>query len=116
VPKIDREQADLVKPAPEKEQGREMKKIPIGALKEFANKYGCDHVIVFATTGKIEHVATWGRSIKDCDQAAQFGDMMKDVLGWPKSLHAVPNRVKRLQERVKELEGVLDEIEAEKRG
>lgn len=81
-------------------------KLPIKALKELANKFGYSVVIVYAydAENNMQHVATWGRTIKLCDQAAQLGNMMKDALGWPASLHAEPNRVKKLQERIKELE------------
>ena len=83
-------------------------RLPIKALKELANKYNYSVVVVYAydVDGKISHVATWGRTIKLCDQAAQWGNMMKDALGWPKSLHAMPNRVKKIQERLKEREQI----------
>lgn len=81
--------------------------IPIKALNELSQKYGYDHIIVFATKEKMQYVATYGRTIEECDQAAQFGDKMKDGLGWPESLHAAPSRVRALQKRVKELEAQL---------
>ena len=81
--------------------------IPIKALKELSRKYGYDHIIMFATKGKMQYVATYGRTIEECDEAAQFGDKMKDGLGWPESLHAAPSRVRALQKRVKELEAQL---------
>ncbi len=83
--------------------------IPIKALEELSKKYGYDHIICFATKGKTQYVATYGRTIEECDQAAQFGDKMKDMLGWPESLHAAPSRVRQLQKRVKELEAQLRE-------
>ncbi len=81
-------------------------RLPIKALKELANKFGYSVVVVYAWDAekKMQHIATWGRTIKLCDQAAQWGNMMKDALGWPESLHAEPDRVKKLQERIKELE------------
>lgn len=81
-------------------------KLPIKALKELANKYDYSVLVIYAydAESKMQHVATWGRTLKLCDQAAQWGNMMKDALGWPESLHAEPNRVKRLQERIKKLE------------
>jgi hypothetical protein len=81
-------------------------RLPVKALKELANKYGYAVVVVYAfeAESKISHVATWGRTIKLCDQAAQWGNMLKDALGWPERLHAEPNRVKKMQERIKELE------------
>ena len=78
--------------------------IPIKVLEELSKKYGYDHIICFATKGKIEYVATYGRTIEECDRAAQFGDKMKDALGWPESLHQAPARVRLLQMRIKELE------------
>jgi hypothetical protein len=85
-------------------------KIPIKALKELASKYGYDHVICFATEGKEQYVATYGRTIQECDQAAQFGDMMKDALGWPERLHAAPSRVRSLQKQVKLLQNQLSTL------
>ena len=85
--------------------------IPIKALKEISQKYGYDHIICFATKGKTQYVATYGTTIQACDEAAQFGDKMKDGLGWPESLHAAPSRVRALQKRVKELEAQLQAAE-----
>lgn len=84
-----------------------MSKIPIKALKELSKKYELDHVIVFATEGETQHVATYGRTIDECSEAADFGNEMKDALGWPKSLHQQPSRVRKLQARIKELEAEL---------
>ena len=88
-------------------------RLPIKAVKLFALKYGYSHVVIYAydTQNNMAHVATYGRTITESDQAAQFGDMMKDALGWPESLHAVPNRVKVLQDRIKELEQALRSYE-----
>ena len=85
--------------------------IPIKALRELSKKYGYDHIICFATKGKMQYVATYGNTIQACDEAAQFGDKMKDGLGWPESLHAAPSRVRSLQKRVKELEAQLEAVE-----
>jgi hypothetical protein len=77
-------------------------RLPIAALKDLANRYRYDVVIVYTydATSRTQHVATWGRTIEQCDQAAQWGDRMKDALGWPESLHAAPNRVKKLQAEI----------------
>lgn len=85
-------------------------RLPIKALKEVANKYGYSVFVAYAydSEKKIQHIATWGRTIKLCDQAAQWGNMMKDALGWPESLHAEPSRVKKLQERTKKLQEAGD--------
>lgn len=84
--------------------------IPIKSLKELSQKYGYDHIICFATKGKMQYIATYGRTIQECDQAAQFGDKMKDALGWPESLHAAPSRVRKLQKRIKELEEAYENM------
>lgn len=78
--------------------------IPIKVLKEISQKYGYDHIICFATKKKIQYIATYGNTLQSCDEAAQFGDKLKDKLGWPESLHAIPSRVKTIQKRIKELE------------
>lgn len=88
-----------------------MSRIPIKSLKELANGSGQDIVIVFAvdSDGETTHVATWGRSADDCSRAADWGNRMKDKLGWPKSLHAQPSRVRKLQAQIKELKAKLGE-------
>ena len=89
-------------------------RIPIKALKEFSEKYKLTHVIVLAhdENGETDHVATYGRTIEQCSQAADFGNKLKDELGWPQSLHKQPLRVQRLQKRIKELKeklkGIID--------
>ena len=85
-------------------------RIPIKALKELANRYGLEHVILFTHESKSDthHVATWGRSTVACSEAADFGNKLKDTLGWPASLHSQPSRVKKLQQRIKELEKRLN--------
>lgn len=86
-----------------------MSRIPIKALKQIGNEHKQDILIVFGvdSDGETTHVATWGRSIDDCSRAADWGNKMKEKLGWPKSLFAQPSRVKKLQARVKELEAEL---------
>ena len=74
-------------------------RLPIQALKEIGNKYGYSVVVVYAfdDSKARQHIASWGKTIILCDQAAQWADKLKDALGWPESLHAMPNRVKKLQ-------------------
>jgi len=90
-------------------------RIPIKALKEFSKKYKLTHVIVLAhdENGQTDHVATYGQTIEQCSQAADFGNKLKDKLGWPKSLHAQPSRVRSLQKQIKELKAKLIEGEKE---
>ena len=81
--------------------------IPISALKKFADEYEYDHLIMFCTFGKFQYIATYGKTIEECDQAAQFGDKLKDAMGWPETLHAMPSRVKKLTAKVQQLEALL---------
>jgi hypothetical protein len=83
-------------------------RIPIKALKIMATHLKLTHVVVFAYDGKSEHVASYGKTLEGCSQAADFANRMKDALGWPKSLHAQPARVRRLEARIKELEEKLE--------
>ncbi len=87
--------------------------IPIKDLKALSKKCGYDHVICFATKGKMQFVATYGRTIHECDEAAQFGDKMKDLLGWPESLHAAPSRVRKLQSDIDRLTAEVERLERE---
>jgi hypothetical protein len=73
------------------------KRIPIAAAKRIADEHGCSQVIVLAfdTEGRT-HVVTYGRTLKDCEQAAAGGNKMKQVMGWPEELcQAKPARVAR---------------------
>lgn len=85
-------------------------RIPIKALKELSKKYKLTHVIVLAHSIEEDHVATYGTTVHHCSQAADFGNRLKDVLGWPKSLHAQPSRVKKLQEEIKDLKKRITEL------
>jgi len=67
-----------------------MKRIPIKAAKEVAEKYGYDQVIIIARkVGEAheahgEHCTTYGIDRKHCDAAARIGDFLKHkVMGWP---------------------------------
>lgn len=82
-------------------------KIPIKNAKEFAIKHNLSQIIIFGYDGKEQHVATWGKSIEDCASAAEGGNQIKTLCGWPNSLHAEPSRVRKLQTRIKELERQL---------
>ena len=86
-------------------------RIPIKAVKELAAKCGLSHAIVFAFDGEQSHIATYGKTIEACSQAADFGNTLKRALGWPESLQSQPSRVRRLQARIKELEAQLKELE-----
>ncbi len=75
-------------------------RVPIKAVREFGKKFGMSHVIIFAKEKdgkKRSWVSTWGLTTVQCGEAADFGNWLKDSLGWPASLHAQPSRVKRLR-------------------
>ena len=84
-----------------------MKTIPISSLKKISEEFGYDHIIMFCTAGKEQFIATYGKNIEQCDQAAQFGDKLKDAMGWPESLHAMPSRVHALQTQIADLKYYL---------
>ncbi len=79
-------------------------RIQIKDVKGLAVKRSLTHVIIFAYDGKQQHVATYGKTIEACSQAANLGNKLKTALGWPESLQKQPSRVRRLQARIKELE------------
>lgn len=95
-----------------------MRPIPIEAAKTISKTYDYDHVIIFGWNRQhnTQHVTTYGRTLIDCDQVAQGGNMLKaKLLNWPSELCGIePNRVLKLRAeieilkaRVKELEGTL---------
>jgi len=73
-------------------------RIPIRAAKFVAEEFNLDQVILLAfskTTGQT-HVVTYGKTVADCEQAAQGGNRMKRALGWPEELcNAVPARARK---------------------
>ncbi len=64
-----------------------MKRIPIRAGKEIAEKYGYDQVVIMARKvgdGGGEHVTTYGVDVANCSVAARIGDFFKHkLMGWP---------------------------------
>ncbi|HEY1753699.1 MAG TPA: hypothetical protein VGG29_20750 [Caulobacteraceae bacterium] len=83
------------------------RRIPIAAARELAKQLGLRQVILLAWDGERTHVVTYGKTVEDCDQAAQGGDKLKAALGWPESLNAIPSRVKALQAKVDRLEAAI---------
>lgn len=74
------------------------KRIPIKDAKEIGLKNGYSQVIIVAWDGETSttSVCTWGKSLKDCDQAAMGGNFVKKALGWPDHLcQDKPARIKR---------------------
>ena len=77
------------------------KRIPIADAKRIGEAHGYSQVIIVAWDQKtgIESVCTWGKSITDCDQAANGGNFVKKAMGWPdEHCHAKPSRIKRKEE------------------
>lgn len=74
--------------------------VPVTAAKRIAKEFDKDQVIVVtwdAAHGKT-HVTTYGKTVEECAQAAEGGNLVKRALGWPESLcDAAPPRVKRLK-------------------
>lgn len=81
-------------------------RLPIQDAKELAHRHGLQQVILLAWDGERTHCVTYGKSVEDCDQAAQGGEKVKKVMGWP-NWEAQPSRVKRLSAQVKTLRAAL---------
>ena len=74
------------------------KKIPIIAAKRIADEYGYSQIIIHAYDGEtgMQCVATYGKSIKDCENAADGGNTIKKLLNWPEELcNTKPNKSKK---------------------
>ena len=74
------------------------KPIPINEAEYISKKYTKSQVIIVTWDKKFgkTHVTTYGRSKKDCIEAAQGGNMVKKALGWPDTLcHAKPDLTKK---------------------
>jgi hypothetical protein len=89
------------------------KRIPIKALRDLARQLSQRQAILLCWDGSCSHVVTWGQTTEDCAQAAEGGNRIKDLLGWPETLHAWPSRVRRLQERISQLEIMLETLQGE---
>jgi uncharacterized small protein (DUF1192 family) len=87
-------------------------RIPIKTVREFARKHKLTHAIVFGYDGNKQHVATYGESVEQCAQAADFGNKLKKALGWPESLQAQPARVRALQKEIACLKNEVSRLKA----
>jgi len=75
-----------------------VKRIPISEAKRISKLYEQDQVILVTwdKTNNRTHVVTYGKSITDCEQAAQGGNFVKKALGWPENLcNTKPSRSKK---------------------
>jgi len=65
-----------------------MKRIPISAAKDIADKFGYDQVIIYARkVGETpdphgEHMTTYGVTRQHCSIAASIGHKMAIMMGW----------------------------------
>lgn len=77
---------------------KECKRIPIIEAKRILKIYGQAQVVIVTwdKDNNRQHVITCGRTLVDCEQAANGGNFVKKALGWPDELcHAKPVRVRR---------------------
>ena len=85
-----------------------MRRIPIKVARKVGKENNLSQVIIMGWDGKYTHVVTWGKTVIDCDQAAQGGNMIKKHLGFPKELCITePNRVKNLKAKLNQHEEKL---------
>lgn len=76
----------------------EYKEVPIEAAKQIAEQFDKNQVIIVCwdDVHKLTHVTTYGKSLEECEQAAQGGNFVKRALGWPEEeCNAVPERLKK---------------------
>lgn len=74
------------------------KRIPINWAKKIAEELGYTQVIIHGYDGEtnVQCVTTYGKSISDCENAAEGGNAIKKLLGWPEELcNAKPKRGKK---------------------
>lgn len=64
------------------------KKISINWAKKIAEDMGYTQVIIHGYDGEtgVQCVTTYGKSISDCKNAADGGNAIKRLLGWPENL------------------------------
>lgn len=84
-----------------------MSRLPITAVKQLADEYDMSQVIVFGWDGEQTHIATYGKSVEDCDVAARGANSIKQRWNWPEQLLAEPSRVKALRAEIKQLKQQL---------
>lgn len=83
------------------------KRVPVSVARQVAESQGMRQVILLCWDGTTNHIVTYGKTVEDCAQAADGGNMLKRKWGWPESTICEPPRVKKLQDRIKELENKL---------
>lgn len=74
------------------------KKIPISWAKKIAEELGYTQVVIHAYDGETnaQCVTTFGKTLADCENAAEGGNAIKRLLKWPEELcNAKPARSKK---------------------
>jgi hypothetical protein len=87
-----------------------MKRIPVKAASNIGKEYNAKQVILLVWDGELTHIVTWGKTVDDCSQAADGGNMLKQKWGWPEC-NDQPSRVKKLEAEVAQLKKALAQIE-----
>lgn len=65
-----------------------MKRIPVTAAKEIAEKYGYDQVVIYARKVGAdpephgEHMTTYGKTKEHCTVAAKMAEALQKFMGW----------------------------------
>ena len=82
------------------------KRIPINWAKRIAEDLGYSQVIIHGFDGKtgMQCVTTYGKSLKDCKNAADGGNKLKQLLKWPEEYcNAQPKRVTNAEKKKQSL-------------
>ena len=74
------------------------KNISITLAKEVSKRTGFQEIVIlgYDPETNIQHVTTYGKSLKQCEDAAKAGNFIKTALKWPEELcKAKPARVQK---------------------
>jgi hypothetical protein len=82
--------------------------ISIDDAKELAQTNNLRQVIIFGWDGSHTHITTYGESIVDSEQAAQGANVIKSQWNWPADTIVASEKVQKLNDRIKELESIVD--------
>ena len=78
------------------------KRIPITAAQKIAEEFGYDQVIIhgYDSQTNMQCVTTYGKTIADCHNAANGGNVLKRLLGFPEEMcQDKPAKVKHKEKR-----------------
>jgi len=81
-----------------------MKRLPIKAAKDVADKYNQSQVIMVTwdKESNLIHTVSYGKTVKDCEEAAKGANMVRRALGFPEELcNAKPARQVRREKKAK---------------